>query len=276
MRQIPLLRKYGIRPRKERGQTFLIDENIQRKILVTLGAGPGEFVLEIGAGLGALTEGLLASGAEVYAVEKEASFAAIIERELGAHPNLHLINEDFLKLDLAKIGGPARKLWKVVGNIPYAVTTPLLFHLVDQREHIDFAVLTLQKEVTERLLATPGCKAYGRLTLAYRFYADVRGEFEISRNSFTPVPRVDSAVVTATFRRGTLPGIDERLLFQIIKSAFAMRRKNLLNCLSASSLPLTRTDWQKILEDLRIPTQRRAEELLLKDYLDLARAVQLC
>ncbi len=276
MHQIQLLRKYSIRLQKVRGQNFLIDENIQRKIVESLELAKSDCVLEIGAGLGALTEGLVQTGAKVYAVEKDKRFADILAEELAQYANLCLLNDNILKLDFSRLlkhsVPSAKKKWKVAGNLPYFITSPILFHLIDQRKAIDFAMVMVQKEVAERLLAQPGTKSYGRLTLAFRYHADVSHVLDVSRRSFSPVPAVDSSVVKIVFHEKGVAGLDETLLFKIIQAAFSMRRKNILNCLSNSTLDISRDQWKEILAALKIPENKRAEELLLKDYLDLTSA----
>ena len=280
MHQIQLLRKYQVRPQKTRGQNFLIDENIQKKIIGRLGLSEKDYVLEIGSGLGALTEGLLQAGAQVYAVEKDRNLSEALKAELGVHPNLHLLNEDILKIHLKKLlpeksGAKRSAKWKVVGNLPYFITTPVLFYLIDQKQWIEWAMVMIQKEVAERILAQPGNKSYGRLTLALRYHADISHEFDVSKNSFTPVPQVDSAVIKMVFHQRKVAGLDEDLMFKIIQAAFSTRRKNILNCLSSSPLPPSRDEWKKILEQLKIPLNSRAEELLLKDYMDLTKKVSV-
>ncbi len=277
MHQIQLLRKYSIRLQKVRGQNFLIDENIQRKIVEAFALSEKDCVLEIGAGLGALTEGLAQTGTKVYAVEKDKRFVDILAQELASYENLRLLNDNILKLDfslLLKHAVPSsKKKWKVVGNLPYFITSPILFHLIEQRQAINFAMVMVQEEVAERLLAQPGNKSYGRLTLALRYHADVSHVLNVSRRSFSPVPAVDSSVVKIAFHEKGVAGLDETLLFKIIQAAFSMRRKNILNCLSNSTLDISREQWKGILAALKIPENKRAEELLLKDYLDLTSKV---
>ncbi len=280
MHQIQLLRKYQIRPRKAWGQNFLIDENLQRKIIEGLSLARNDYVLEIGAGLGALTQGLLQTGAHVYAVEKDESLVQILQKELGHYSNLFLVNRDILKLDLktlpGKSGGktfPPSLKWKVVGNLPYFLTTPILFYLIEQRKRVEQALVMVQKEVADRILALPGSKVYGRLTLAFRYFADVEHLLDVNRQVFRPVPLVDSTVLGIRFHHRKVKGLDEDLLFKVIQAAFAARRKNILNCLSNSHLSPSRVEWKKILEELKIPVNFRAEELLLKDYIDLTKKV---
>lgn len=271
MRQIAMLRKYRIRPQKKWGQHFLVDENIQRRILEVLDLGPQDTVLEIGAGLGALTEGLAASGAGVLALEKDKTLAEILSRELEQHPNLRVLNQDILKLDFATLAGGGKGL-KIVGNLPYSITTPILFHLIDQRKWIHFAVITIQKEVADRLLARPRSKAYGRLTLAFRYYGEVVRKFDIASGAFSPSPKVASSVLKISFPSPQHEDLNEELLFKIIQAAFALRRKTILNSLTASSPVRSRAFWQPLLAEAGIPENKRAEELDLKDYIRLTGA----
>jgi 16S rRNA (adenine1518-N6/adenine1519-N6)-dimethyltransferase len=299
MHQIQLIRKYGIQPRKIIGQNFLVDENIQRKIVALLDLKPADQVLEIGAGLGALTGLLAGSGAKVFAVEKDKNLAGILKAELERFPNLQVLNEDALKLDFGKLENGTRRgrRYKVVGNLPYFITTPILFFLIAERRWIEFALIMVQKEFAERLFAQPGTKSYGRLTLALRYHAEAAHAFDVSRHCFTPVPGVDSSLVRLKFRRRGVAGLDEELFFRAIQAAFASRRKNILNALSHGLLEpagpaewdgpaspsghpplgragLGREEWKTLLAGLGIPETKRAEELLLKDYIRLTFALQ--
>jgi len=278
MHQIQMLRKYEVRLNKLKGQNFLVDENIQKKLILAIDPQRTDWILEIGAGLGAITDELARSGAKIIAVEKEKTFADILGEELSEFRNLSILSKDILKTDLKKLlsetRAPKGKKWKIAGNLPYFITTPILFYLLDGRDYIDEAVVMIQKEVADRLVAQPGNKTYGRLTLALRYYADVSLEFEVGRSCFTPVPQVDSAVIRIVFHGRRVEGLDEALMFRIIQAAFAMRRKNILNALSTGPLGLERQDWLEVLGKLGIPVNKRAEELHLKDYIALAFAVK--
>jgi len=274
MHQIQIIKKYKVTANKRRGQNFLVDENIQSKIVSSVAPNKDTCVLEIGPGLGALTEGLLKSGAEVYAVEKDRYMAEILGKELAAYPRLTLIQDDFLKVDLKQLLPKARAKWKVIGNLPYYVTSRLLLHLLDAHECIDEAVVMMQKEVAARLLARPATKDYGRLTLAVGFCADVSRLFDVSRQCFTPKPDVESTVVRIKFHAKRVQGLDKDLLFKIIAAAFATRRKTILNSLQHSPLNIEKARWLELLDRLAIAGSKRAEELSLKDYMDLTLALQ--
>ena len=270
MHQIQLLKKYGLSIRGFRGQHLLVDENIQRKIVEFVKVEPGEKIVEIGPGLGAITELLLDKGARVVAVEKDRKFVEILECELGkTYENLKLVSGDILKFDFEKCAKNERL--KVVGNIPYYITTDIILFLIKNRKWIDSAYLTMQKEYADRIFAQPGSKSYSRLTLLVRFYADICRGFEISRTCFTPPPDVDSTTISFTFWEKPPVDIDEELLFQVIQSGFSSRRKNILNTLSAGfEGRLTKEKVKNVLDSCGIDLNARAESLMLKDFIRLA------
>ena len=308
--QIELLKKYSLPVRGVSGQHLLIDPNIQRKIVDLLELKPKDRVLEIGPGLGALTGEILRRGkAKVWAIEKDARFVEVLEREFASHlgRDLNVIHGDILKWDLEKfirhpegpfarhseprrgeeslrpfaslrvtgrVGGlRMTRTFKVISNIPYYITAPILFHLFSFHSRISLAVLTMQKEVAARLLASPGSKDYGRLTLAVRYHADVEHAFDISPGCFTPRPEVDSSVVILHFHPPSqLPrGVSEDFFFRLIQTAFSQRRKTLLHLLSKNGpVKISRGDLTALFSKLGLPITVRGEELLLKDYLALA------
>lgn len=277
--QVQLLKKYNVVVRGHVGQHLLIDPNLQNKIVELLEIAAGEPVLEIGPGLGALTGPLLERGAKVTAVEKDEAFVKILKEEWGrAYPKrLKVIHEDFLKYEIASSSfRTPRNLdlkIKVIGNLPYYLTAPILFHLLDRRQFFSKAVLMMQKEVADRLLASPGTKNYGRLTLGVRYAADIAHAFDVARKCFIPPPEVDSTVIVMTFHAPSarLKDEDEKFLFELIRIAFSQRRKTLANLLSHDpNLGVERQDILKIFEALGMSSKVRGEELLLKDYFNLA------
>ena len=280
--QITLLKKYGLEVHGFRGQHLLVDPNIQRKIVELVEPKPNEWILEIGPGLGALTLELLVAGARVIAVEKDQRFCEILEGEFGTDhkEKLRIENADILKTDLRKLLARAKKgkvvKAKVVSNLPYYITTPVLFWLISNRASVEKAILMMQREVADRLLAQPGDKDYSRLTLGVRYYAEVHRAFDVSRNCFTPKPDVDSTVVTLDFHPPSKfpKGLDENFLFHLIQVAFGARRKTLLNRLSHDpKISRSREELLKIFARLGIPEKTRAEELLLKDFISLAESL---
>jgi 16S rRNA (adenine1518-N6/adenine1519-N6)-dimethyltransferase len=279
--QIELIKKYGLAIRGNLGQNFLIDPNIQKKIVRLLGEPSRVPVLEIGPGLGALTGHLLESGFRVIAIERDQRFIDILRTEYGAgsEPLIEILHGDVLEYDLAEIfkeRGHKNPKVQVISNLPYYITAPILFHLVEHRAVITRAVLTLQKEVAARLAAYPGTRDYGRLTLGIRYAADVKQVFDISRSCFTPQPEVDSSTVVLDFHPPA-PKKDaayEAWLFHLIQTAFGQRRKMLMhNLLHDEKVDMTRPELAAIFEKLGLPVNVRGEELLLKDYLALARMI---
>ena len=280
MHQIQLLKKYELSVRGFRGQHLLIDENIQRKFVSLVHPKLGETILEIGPGLGAITELLLKEGAKVIAVEQDKRFIEILMGELGHDfKDLKLVQGDILKTDLRKYALQKGKL-KVVGNIPYFITSPILLHLIKYRTVIDSVYLTVQREIADRIFAQPGSKAYGRLSLLVRFYADVDRAFEISRNCFSPKPKIDSTVIELVFRK-TLPNsVDEALLFELIKYSFSARRKKVLNSIteayqaSGKDQKISKEEIKALLKEAGLEENMRAEQLMLKDFIRLAELFQ--
>ncbi len=276
MHQIQLLKKYELSITGMRGQHLLVDENIQRKFISLVDPKPGETIIEIGPGLGAITELLLESGAKVIAIEQDPRFVEILKGELaGDYKNLTLIQSDILKIDLLKFKKGKEKL-KVVGNIPYYITSAILLYLIGYRTIIDSAYLTVQREIADRIFAQPATKAYGRLSLLVRFYSDVRRAFEISRHCFSPKPKVDSATMELIFRDKLPSDVNETVLFDLIKHGFGKRRKNILNALAegfsteSGSTKMTKENLKQILQTAGIDEKARAEELMLKDFIRLA------
>jgi 16S rRNA (adenine1518-N6/adenine1519-N6)-dimethyltransferase len=280
--QIALLKKYGLAVRGNLGQHLLVDSNIQRKIVDLLGEDTSEPVLEIGPGLGALTAHLLERGFSVTAVEKDRRFVEILEREFGEKGGgrFRLIASDILDCDLEKIFTGVKdknKKIKVLGNLPYYITAPILFRLLEAGGSISRAVLTVQKEVAARFVASPGTKDYGRLSLAVRYSADVRHAFDVSPGCFTPRPEVDSSTVVLDFypsKSSCEKGFD-RFLFHLVQVAFGQRRKTLIhNLMGDPSLEITREELLGFFERKGILPTVRGEELFLKDYLALAKGLR--
>lgn len=271
MHQIQLLKKYGLSVRGARGQHLLIDENIQRKIVKLIAPRPGERLIEIGPGLGAITGLLLEAGAEVIAIEQDRRFIEVLEGELGRDfKHLKLVHADILKTDLKKYAKGLHSI-RVCGNIPYYITSGILLYLIAHRKWIDSAYLTVQREIADRIFAQPGTKDYGRLSLLLRFYTDPHRAFEISRGCFSPKPDVDSAAIALTFRRKLPDSFDEQVLFNLIQAGFGERRKNILNALANGwKGKMTKSELEEALKASGIAPTARAEQLMLKDFMRLA------
>ncbi|MFA6600118.1 MAG: 16S rRNA (adenine(1518)-N(6)/adenine(1519)-N(6))-dimethyltransferase RsmA [Candidatus Omnitrophota bacterium] len=276
--QIELLKKYGLSVRGNSGQHFLIDPNMQRKIVALLGEPAEVPAIEIGPGLGALTTHLVERGWRVLAVEKDRKFAEILDREIvpASEGRLEVICADILECDLGKLlreRGVRGSRVQVAGNLPYYITAPILFHLIRYRGAIERAVLTVQKEVAARLTASPGTKDYGRLTLGVRAAADVRHAFDLSPGCFTPQPEVDSSTVVLDFHPPPVKSDakTEAILFRLIQTAFGQRRKTLLhNLRHDQAFDISREELAGLFEKMGWAPTVRGEELLLKDYVALS------
>ena len=247
----------AVRARKRFGQHFLHDPSVIRRIVAAIAPEPGQRVLEIGPGRGAITRGLIAAGATLTAVEIDRDLAAALENEYG--DRLDLITGDVLDLTLANLGQPLR----VVGNLPYNISTPVLFHLFDQLDCVETMVFMLQREVADRLAALPNNKTYGRLTVSAQLRCDIRSLFTVPSGAFTPPPAVVSSVVSLTPRPDRPGQATFRALDGLLTQAFGKRRKTLTNALAGC---LDTAD----LEALQIDASLRPENLAPEDFLRCA------
>jgi 16S rRNA (adenine1518-N6/adenine1519-N6)-dimethyltransferase len=257
-----------IRPKKSLGQNFLQDQNIVRKIVGALQLSADDHVLEIGPGLGALTRFLLPKAAMVVAVEIDAQLVQNLQEQFSNFPNFVLRHQDILNIDLNNLLAAATN-WKVVANLPYHITSPVIFKLMAQRGRIATATLMVQREVAERIVAGPGSKAYGILSVLSQYQADVKWLFPVSRHVFMPKPTVDSAVIQYCFRPETMLTEDAEALFQrIVKVTFNKRRKMLRHSLRVL-LPV-KSDMNQLDFDLEL----RPEQLSVAGFIELTRQVQ--
>ncbi|MCF0228875.1 MAG: 16S rRNA (adenine(1518)-N(6)/adenine(1519)-N(6))-dimethyltransferase RsmA, partial [Parasporobacterium sp.] len=245
---IELLKKYNFTIQKKYGQNFLIDDNILRGIVDAAGIGPEDTVLEIGPGLGALTGFLCRSAGRVIAVEIDKMLIPILNETMQDYDNFTLINEDVLKVDIDKIAGEmsgGRKL-KVVANLPYYITTPIIMELLEKKNCISSITVMVQKEVAERMQEGPGSKSYGALSLAVQYYSRPEYVMTVSRNCFIPKPDVESAVIRLDVydpEARPVKAEDSSKLFSIIRAAFNLRRKTLVNSLAnAAGLNYSKAD----------------------------------
>lgn len=257
------------RAKKRLGQHFLIDKNIIEKIVAAGSVSEGDYVIEIGPGTGALTERLLRAGARVLAIELDAGLAAFLEEKF---PGLEVVNRDALKISYAALSKERAAKFKVVSNLPYNISGPILAKFLLEREAFTGLVLMFQKEVAERLVAGPGTKAYGALSVFTQTFTDVKREFNVSRNLFTPRPKVDSSVVSMRILSEPKVEIRDEAFFRtVVKAAFGSRRKTLSNALK--SLGLERDAISRALQEAGINPQRRGETLDPKEFGLLADAL---
>ncbi len=260
------LRRLGASPKKKLGQNFMTGKEELASIAAALRISPGEDVVEIGPGLGALTEALLETGARVTAVEKDAPLAKALCSRWKERP-FRVLQKDILKFRLSEeFSRPV----KVAGNIPYNITSPILEWLIEEKPLVSEAVLTVQWEVARRLAAKPGGKEWGSLSFFVQYHADVELLRKIDKSRFYPVPKVDSGVVHLRFRtEPRFPAADEAHLFRCVRKAFQKRRKTLLNALWDDAMP-SREALAGALETVSIDPRRRAETLTLAEWAKLS------
>ncbi len=265
-----LLIERGLSPRKFLGQHFLVDKNILKKIIETAKIKKGEKVLEIGAGIGTLTFALACKGADVTAIEKDKGAAFSLKEVVDvSYPNVRVINEDILKIDLESILKGSSS-WKVVSNPPYSIASPILFKLISYRKKFSSIILMLQKEFARRLVAKPGSENYSFLTVKVQFYMDIEIIHKVSRNVFFPPPKVDSAIVLLKPLKSTRVKVsDEELFFKIADAMFRMRRKNLKNSLKPLNLPTNSFENSPIDLTIRGETLSLEEIGILTDFISL-------
>jgi 16S rRNA (adenine1518-N6/adenine1519-N6)-dimethyltransferase len=266
-----LLASRGLRPKAARGQHFLVDPQVRDGIVAAAGVGPGSQVVEIGPGTGVLTEALLQRGASVLAVEVDRDLAAALAGTLGCEPRLTLLVADALRLDFMEHLGmhPERGRIRVVANIPYCITSPLILRLLPCRELFEALYLTIQREVAERITAHPGTKAYGALTLHCQYYAEVRPVLAVPRRAFYPIPEVDSMLVGFDLLDAPRVALTSPAgLFGVIRAAFGQRRKTLRNALRRAGWPTPALD--AAFETCGIAGERRGETLTLQEFARLS------
>ena len=271
---IEILQKYNFSIRKKFGQNFLIDMHVLDKIIDAADISPDDFVLEIGPGLGAMTQRLCEKARQVYAVEIDKMLIPVLGETLAGYDNYILVNEDVLKLDLGEIvaehnqGRPI----KVVANLPYYVTTPIIMSLFEEKIPLKSITVMVQSEVAHRMQAKEGTKDYGALSLAVAYYADPYIAAIVPRNCFIPRPNVDSAVITLTCHEDKPVKVsDEKLLFKLIRAAFNQRRKTLVNAVANfEELSYTKDEVAAALISLGLDVNVRGEALSLKEFAGLA------
>jgi len=264
------LSDYGLTPRKRWGQHFLADRNILNKIIRTAEITNEDVVLEVGPGLGEMTLALARRAKRVIAVEIDPTLAEILEKKVSIPPNVAIIRKDILKVDFQELFGTMTSPIKVVANLPYQISTPLLFRFIESRKFFSALTLTLQKEVAERMVAPPGGKAYGPLSVLVQSVADISICFIIKRSAFFPPPDVESAVIHLSWKERPMiaPG-QEDWFRAVVKGCLGYRRKTLTNALKHSNLLLPE-DVEERLEGIGIDPRRRPETLSVREFVDLA------
>jgi len=267
-----LLAAWNLRPKKYMGQNFLSDPSTAETIISRAHLSSKDVVLEIGAGLGALTIVLARVVKKVYAVEKDRQLIELLKTELLANriSNCEVIAKNILQMDLHAITDTTGSKITVIGNLPYGISSQILIKLIQSRSAIERTVLMFQKELAQRIIAQPGGRDYGRITAMLRYCADIRILADIKSSVFYPPPKVDSTVIEARFRSTAMYGPhDEAMLFAVIKAAFGNRRKTLKNALAASGLGIDAHSALEALKSAGIDPSRRAETLKPAEFVSL-------
>ena len=266
-----LVKKYNFKFSKSLGQNFLIDDSVLSDIVNGADVNEDDLVIEIGPGVGSLTAQLLNKAKKVTSIELDNDLIPILTNELGEHPNFTLIHNDALKVDFNEIIGDEKSV-KLVANLPYYVTTPIIVKLLKGGYNFKSLTIMIQKEVAERMNAEPNCKDYGSLSLLVQYYCDTRIIRKVSPSSFIPRPKVDSIVIRLDrLQEPRVKVKDEKLMFDIIRNAFNMRRKTLWNC--TKFLGLSKDDMEKAFEMSSIDCKRRGETLTLQEFAQLSDAI---
>ena len=271
---IAVLQKYGFNFQKKFGQNFLIDTHVLDKIIAAAEIGPDDFVLEIGPGIGTMTQYLAESAREVVAVEIDKNMIPILEDTLSAYDNVTVINDDILKVDIQKLAEEKNggKPIKVVANLPYYITTPIIMGLFESEVPLSSITVMVQKEVADRMQTGPGSKDYGALSLAVQYYAEPYIVANVPPNCFMPRPAVGSAVIRLTrYEKKPVEVKDPAFMFKLIRASFNQRRKTLQNGLhNSSELQLPKEKVVQALEEMGLPAAVRGEKLDLAQFARLA------
>lgn len=267
-----IMNKYHIKANKSLGQNFLINQEVVEAIVESSQISKEDLVIEIGPGLGTLTKYLLETARKVICIELDKKMIKILEDRFSLYENFTLINQDVLKVDLQELIEKEKqnkeiKNVKIVANLPYYITTPIIMKLLEEQLDLESITVMIQKEVADRLIAIPGEKETGAITYSVYYYAQAQGILEVPNSSFIPEPEVTSKVIKLTIRKE--PPIEvksKEVMFRIIKCAFMQRRKTLLNALVNTNIFNNKEQGTQILEKLGIEVNSRAENLTLEDY----------
>ena len=264
-----ICKRFDIKMSKKLGQNFLIKRGIVDEIVKAADLQEGEPVLEIGPGIGTLTQGLAQSGANVTAIELDTRLLEVLDTTLAQYSNVTIVHGDVLKLDVPSIMN--NEPFKVVANLPYYITTPIIMSLLESRLPIERLVVMVQKEVALRMVAKPGTKDYGALSVAVQYYTKPDIVLDVPPKSFLPAPAVTSSVIRCVLRdKPPVDVIDEKLFFRVVKAGFAQRRKTFANTMKTTGLSKDRIE--ELLAKANIDDQRRGETFTLQEFADVANA----
>ncbi|MCL2384122.1 MAG: 16S rRNA (adenine(1518)-N(6)/adenine(1519)-N(6))-dimethyltransferase RsmA [Oscillospiraceae bacterium] len=272
-----IMKKYNISAAKKFGQNFLIEDEIVNEIIASSNITKEDLVIEIGPGLGTLTKELLEKAGKVIAIEIDKRMLDILEDRFKLYDNFQIINDDVLKVDLKQVIEQNQiKHAKVVANLPYYITTPIIMKLLEDKIDLKSITVMVQKEVADRLVTEPGTGDSGAITYGIRYYTEPQRVIEVPSNAFLPAPEVNSTVIKLdVLEKPPVEVKDEKLLFKIIKVAFMQKRKTLLNGLSNSNLFGSKEEIEKILLELGFDLRIRGEKLTLGDFTRIANYISM-
>ena len=274
-----IMKKYGIRANKDLGQNFLINNEVVENIVNSSEISQDDMVIEIGPGLGTLTKYLLEKAGKGLCIELDKKMIEILEDRFEEYSNFEIINDDVLKVDLNKIIKENKenekiKNVKIVANLPYYITTPIIMKLLEEKLDIESITVMIQKEVADRLIEIPSGKNTGAITYTIYYYCDSEKIMEVPNSSFIPEPEVTSEVIKMKIRKEPVVKVENpKVMFMIIKSAFMQRRKTLLNALTNAQVFISKQEGIKILNKLGLNENVRAENLTIENYADLAKEI---
>ncbi len=274
-----ILRQHGLAPHKKLGQNFLVHRHTAERIVDLAGIKKDDTVIEVGVGLGALTNLIAERAGQVIGIEADSGIVKWHTEQQDLADNIELVHADILKTDLAELADRTGRRLKVLANLPYSISSPFLFRLMDNRERIEWAVVMLQKEVALRLMAQPGTKEYGVPSVLFAGCASIEPLMQVKPGEFYPRPKVDSMVIRITFhprpaRLATVPEHDWKLLRSIVNSCFAQRRKTILNGLASGGFIADKQKLSQVIEDAGISPTIRAEKLSFEEFVTLSRRLQ--
>ena len=274
-----IMKKYNIRANKSLGQNFLINNEVVENIVNSSDISKEDMVIEIGPGLGTLTKYLLEKAGKVLCVELDTKMIKILQDRFSLYDNFELINEDILKVNLNKIieenkkDGKIKNV-KIVANLPYYITTPIIMKLLEEKLAIKSITVMIQKEVADRLIETPGGKNTGAITHTVYYYCESEKIMEVPNSSFIPEPEVTSEVIKLNLRDKPAVDIENtKVMFMIIKSAFMQRRKTLLNALTNTKVFINKEEGIQILKELNLDENVRAEKLSIQEFANIAKII---
>ena len=274
-----IMKKYGIKANKDLGQNFLINNEVVENIINSSEVSKEDLIIEIGPGLGTLTKELLKKAGKVICIELDKKMIKILKERFISYSNLEIINDDVLKVNLKELinkykGHDNIKKVKIVANLPYYITTPIIMKLLEDKLDIESITVMIQKEVADRLIDIPGGKYTGAITYTIFYYCESEKIMEVPSDSFIPEPDVTSEVIKMKLRNKPAVEIENpKVMFMIIKSAFMQRRKTLLNALTNTQVFASKQEGLKILKKLNLDENVRAENLSIQDYANIAKEI---